>query len=243
MNEIQAFKFEANEVRTVIIENEAWFVGKDVADALGYSNSPKAIRDHIDDEDKLTERIVMSGQSRYPTLINESGVYSLIFGSKLESAKRFKKWVTSEVLPTVRKTGGYQVKKMTNDEIVGQALRIEHDRAERLAVELSVTKPKAEMHDVFIEKGQAIGIREASKELNVKQNDLIDNLMNNGYVYRTKGHNGKLQPIKKYVPKYFVLKSASVNGVEFTPQMLITPQGREFFYKKFYAPDQIEMAL
>lgn len=243
MNEIQAFKFEANEVRTVIIENEAWFVGKDVADALGYSNSPKAIRDHIDDEDKLTERIVMSGQSRYPTLINESGVYSLIFGSKLESSKRFKKWVTSEVLPTVRKTGGYQVKKMTNDEIVGQALRIEHDRAERLAVELSVTKPKAEMHDVFIEKGQAIGIREASKELNVKQNDLIDNLMNNGYVYRTKGHNGKLQPIKKYVPKYFVLKSASVNGVEFTPQMLITPQGREFFYKKFYAPDQIEMAL
>ncbi|WP_273952493.1 phage antirepressor KilAC domain-containing protein [Leuconostoc mesenteroides] len=92
---------------------------------------------------------------------------------------------------------------MTNDEIVGQALRIEHDRAERLAVELSVTKPKAEMHDVFIEKGQAIGIREASKELNVKQNDLIDNLMNNGYVYRTKGHNGKLQPIKKIRAKVF----------------------------------------
>ncbi|MBZ1540191.1 phage antirepressor KilAC domain-containing protein [Leuconostoc mesenteroides] len=175
--------------------------------------------------------------------ITEPQFYKLAIKANNETAERFQDWVTSEVLPSIRQTGGYQVKKMTNDEIVGQALRIEHDRAERLAVELSVTKPKAEMHDVFIEKGQAIGIREASKELNVKQNDLIDNLMNNGYVYRTKGHNGKLQPIKKYVPKYFVLKSASVNGVEFTPQMLITPQGREFFYKKFYAPDQIEMAL
>lgn len=175
--------------------------------------------------------------------ITEQQLYKLAIKANSVQAERFQDWVTSEVLPSIRQTGGYQVKKMTNDEIVGQALRIEHDRAERLAVELSVTKPKAEMHDVFIEKGQAIGIREASKELNVKQNDLIDNLMNNGYVYRTKGHNGKLQPIKKYVPKYFVLKSASVNGVEFTPQMLITPQGREFFYKKFYAPDQIEMAL
>lgn len=244
MNEVEVFNFEANEVRTVVIDNEAWFVGKDVAEALGYSKARNAISIHVDSDDKKDAPIQgpLGGRQK-TTLINESGVYSLIFGSKLESAKRFKKWVTSEVLPTVRKTGGYQVKEMTNDEIVGQALRIEHDRAERLAVELSVTKPKAEMHDVFIEKGQAIGIREASKELNVKQNDLIDNLMNNGYVYRTKGHNGKLQPIKKYVPKYFVLKSASVNGVEFTPQMLITPQGREFFYKKFYAPDQIEMSL
>lgn len=175
--------------------------------------------------------------------ITEQQLYKLAIKAESAQAEKFQEWVTSEVLPAIRKTGGYQVKEMTNDEIVGQALRIEHDRAERLAVELSVTKPKAEMHDVFIEKGQAIGIREASKELNVKQNDLIDNLMNNGYVYRTKGHNGKLQPIKKYVPKYFVLKSASVNGVEFTPQMLITPQGREFFYKKFYAPDQIEMSL
>ena len=158
--------------------------------------------------------------------ITEPQFYKLAIKANNETAEKFQDWVTSEVLPAIRKTGGYQVKEMTNDEIVGQALRIEHDRAERLAVELSVTKPKAEMHDVFIEKGQAIGIREASKELNVKQNDLIDNLMNNGYVYRTKGHNGKLQPIKKYVPKYFVLKSASVNGVEFTPQMLITPQGR-----------------
>ena len=208
-----------------------------VSKAKGYTNIRwSRVNDYLDSA--KSGRKIQKGD-----FITEPQFYKLAIKANNETAERFQDWVTSEVLPAIRKTGGYQVKEMTNDEIVGQALRIEHDRAERLAVELSVTKPKAEMHDVFIEKGQAIGIREASKELNVKQNDLIDNLMNNGYAYRTKGHSGKLQPIKKYVPKYFVLKSASVNGVEFTPQMLITPQGREFFYKKFYAPDQIEMAL
>ncbi|WP_273715753.1 phage antirepressor KilAC domain-containing protein [Leuconostoc mesenteroides] len=138
-----------------------------------------------------------------------------------------------------------QVEKQWNSPELMLSRSLQYANSKLIGYESQIAEmtPKVEMHDVFIEKGQAIGIREASKELNVKQNDLIDNLMNNGYVYRTKGHNGKLQPIKKYVPKYFVLKSASVNGVEFTPQMLITPQGREFFYKKFYAPDQIEMAL
>lgn len=138
-----------------------------------------------------------------------------------------------------------EVEKQWNSPELMLSRSLQYANSKLIGYESQIAEmtPKVEMHDVFIEKGQAIGIREASKELNVKQNDLIDNLMNNGYVYRTKGHNGKLQPIKKYVPKYFVLKSASVNGVEFTPQMLITPQGREYFYKKFYAPDQIEMTL
>ncbi|WP_349533997.1 phage antirepressor KilAC domain-containing protein [Leuconostoc citreum] len=138
-----------------------------------------------------------------------------------------------------------EVEKQWNSPELMLSRSLQYANSKLIGYESQIAEltPKAEMHDVFIEKGQAIGIREASKELNVKQNNLIDNLMNNGYVYRTKGHHGKLQPIKKYVPKYFVLKSASVNGVEFTPQMLITPQGREFFYKKFYEPDQIEMAL
>ncbi|MQR27337.1 oxidoreductase [Leuconostoc mesenteroides] len=138
-----------------------------------------------------------------------------------------------------------EVEKQWNSPELMLSRSLQYANSKLIGYESQIAEmtPKVEMHDVFIEKGQAIGIREASKELNVKQNDLIDNLMNNGYVYRTKGHNGKLQPIKKYVPKYFILKSASVNGVEFTPQMLITPQGREYFYKKFYAPDQIEMTL
>lgn len=104
---------EFGTVRTIVKDGEPWFVGKDVAEILGYSNTPKAIRDHVDGDDKLTERFVLSGQNREAIVINESGLYSLILGSKLPKAKTFKRWVTSEVLPTIRKTGGY----VANDEI------------------------------------------------------------------------------------------------------------------------------
>ncbi len=111
MEELQIFSFEENDVRTVLVDEEPYFIGKDVAEVLGYTNPQKAIRDHIELEDKLTERIVLSGQHRNVILINESGLYALIFGSQLESAKRFKRWVTSEVLPQIRKTGKYEAPK------------------------------------------------------------------------------------------------------------------------------------
>lgn len=116
MNEIQIFKNEEfGDIRTVTIENEPWFVGKDVATALGYSNPQKAVRDHISEEDRgVNEMDTPSGRQNL-AVINESGLYALIFGSKLESAKRFKHWVTSEVLPAIRKTGAYQ-KPMTTDQ-------------------------------------------------------------------------------------------------------------------------------
>ena len=96
------------EVRTMVNENgETFFVGSDVAKALGYKNAPKALKDHVDDEDKLIERIVIAGQRRDTTIINESGLYSLVLSSKLPQAKEFKRWVTSEVLPQIRQTGGY----------------------------------------------------------------------------------------------------------------------------------------
>ena len=107
MNEIKVWNYESSEVRTIEKDGEPWFVGKDVADVLGYTNTQKAIRDHVDEEDKLTERIVLSGQNREAILINESGLYSLILSSKLPDAKKFKRWVTSEVLPSIRKTGSY----------------------------------------------------------------------------------------------------------------------------------------
>ena len=108
-NNIVAFKYEEQQVRTIEKNGEPWFVGKDVADILGYSNTAKAIRDHVDDEDKLTERIVLSGQNREAIIINESGLYGLILSSKLPTAKEFKHWVTSEVLPSIRKTGEYKI--------------------------------------------------------------------------------------------------------------------------------------
>lgn len=119
MNELKVFQNEEfGEVRSLVINNEPWFVGKDVAKALGYENPSKAIRDHVEEEDKkvgvqnVTPYISDNlGRKQYPTFISESGVYSLIFGSKLPSAKKFKHWVTSEVLPTLRKTGKYEIPK------------------------------------------------------------------------------------------------------------------------------------
>lgn len=113
MNTLQTFNFEKHEVRTMLINNEPWFVGKDVAEVLKYTNPQKAIRDHVDEEDKkmgeqnVTPCIIDNlGRKQYPTFINESGLYSLILSSKLESAKKFKRWVTSEVLPTIRNERG-----------------------------------------------------------------------------------------------------------------------------------------
>lgn len=119
MNEIQIFNnTEFGSIRTVMIENEPWLVGKDVADALGYEASRNALALHVDDEDKLTHQISASGQRREMILINESGMYALIFGSKLPTAKKFKRWVTSEVLPTLRRTGSYSIKPKAVDYTV-----------------------------------------------------------------------------------------------------------------------------
>lgn len=109
MNELQIFNFKENEVRTLMINNEPYFIGKDVATILGYERADNAIRSHVDDEDKLMHQISASDQRRNMTLINESGLYSLILSSKLPQAKEFKRWVTKEVLPSIRKTGGYKV--------------------------------------------------------------------------------------------------------------------------------------
>ena len=132
MKEIKIFKHEVfGEIRTMTDEKgEVFFVGKDVATTLGYSNTAKAIRDHVDFEDKLTERFVLSGQQRDVIVINESGLYSLVLSSKLPQAKAFKRWVTSEVLPQIRKTGGYiptrdeKGKELSPEEVLARAHQI-----------------------------------------------------------------------------------------------------------------------
>lgn len=116
MNEIQIFNSEEfGDIRIVQLNNETYFVGKDVATALGYANPKNAVPTHVSEEDKLSTQIEYAGQRREVTVINESGLYALIFGSKLESAKRFKHWVTSEVLPAIRKNGNYKI-PMTIEE-------------------------------------------------------------------------------------------------------------------------------
>lgn len=109
MNELQVFKFENSQVRTVLINDVPYFVGKDVATILGYSNPRDALSKHVDEEDKGVANYDTPGGKQNLTVISESGVYALVFGSKLPGAKKFKRWVTKEVLPTIRKTGGYKV--------------------------------------------------------------------------------------------------------------------------------------
>lgn len=127
-------------VRVVEINGEPWLVGKDVAEVLGYSNTAKAIRDHVDIEDKLSERIVLSGQNREAILINESGLYSLVLKSKLSEAKKFKRWVTSEVLPSIRKHGMYATDDLLNDPdlMIKAANRIKEEKEGRLKAESQV---------------------------------------------------------------------------------------------------------
>ncbi|HHC8620743.1 phage repressor protein [Staphylococcus aureus] len=135
MQELQTFNFEELPVRTLEVDGEPYFIGKDVADILGYANGRDALSKHVGAEDKLTSQIATAGQNRNVTIINESGLYSLIFSSKLENAKRFKRWVTSEVLPTLRKTGAYQV---PSDPM--QALRLMFEATEETKQEIKNVK-------------------------------------------------------------------------------------------------------
>lgn len=170
--EIQMFYFENQQVRTIEIENEPWFVGKDVAEILGYTNTPKAIRDHVDEEDKLTERIVLSGQNREVIIINESGLYSLILSSKLPNAKKFKRWVTSEVLPTIRKHGAYltpdkiEEALLNPDTLINLATQLKQEREGRLIAEQRVNEltPKASYYDKVLSNKALVTITVIAKD-------------------------------------------------------------------------------
>ena len=144
MNELQVFNNpEFGEVRTVQIDGEPWFVGKDIADVLGYKDSSDAMKRHVDAEDKLTRCFTDSGQNRQMYVVNESGLYSLIFSSKLPKAKEFKHWVTSEVLPALRKTGHYQMKPLSPAQMFAAQAQVNLDH-ERQISELARRTEQAE---------------------------------------------------------------------------------------------------
>lgn len=145
-NTIQLFANpEFGEIRTIKQADEIYFVGKDVAEILGYADTDKAIRNHVDEEDKLTRQFSGSGQARSMVTINESDLYSLVLSSKLPSAKRFKRWVTSEVLPALRRDGGYMVADAneTPEELVARALRVAQQTIDRQKAQIDEMRPKA----------------------------------------------------------------------------------------------------
>lgn len=149
MNDIQVFNNpEFGDIRTVMIEYEPWWVGKDVAAALEYKNVSKALQDHVDDEDKLNNKTLSSLGQRGGWIINESGLYSLILSSKLPSAKKFKRWITSEVLPALRRSGKYEIQKsepveqrqLTVDDYIRAASIIAGCRNERMPTVIALLK-------------------------------------------------------------------------------------------------------
>lgn len=189
MNTPQIFNFEENEVRTVLVDDEPYFVGKDVADVLGYSNTAKAIRDHVDIEDRRSERIVHpSGGAQDSVVINESGLYSLILKSKLPSAKKFKRWVTSDVLPTIRKHGMYAKEELLDnpDLLIEVASRLKEERTKRLIAEQQVKelKPKADYYDTILANPSLLPISVIAKNYGMSANKMNQLLHELGVQYK-----------------------------------------------------------
>ena len=163
MNELQIFKNpDFGQVRVVNINGEAWLVGKDVAETLGYSNTRDAISKHVDDEDKNTVAIHDGKGNPNQVVINESGLYSLVLSSKLPTAKKFRRWVTSEVLPSIRKTGGYKVeaKPMDDMEVLCRAVLISDKRIKALENKIELDAPKVAYADYASASKDSILIRD-----------------------------------------------------------------------------------
>lgn len=199
MNNITIYKNDQfGEIRTMERDGEIWFVGKDVAEVLGYSNHKKALKDHVDAEDSLRERIVTSGQNREMIIINESGLYSLILSSKLPQTKEFKRWVTSEILPSVRKHGGYIAgqEEMSGEELMARAILFADRKIKEQAERIALMEPKAAYYDTVTESAGSLSFRETAKVLAVREKEFIAFLEKKKLVFRN-GY-GKLVPYAKY---------------------------------------------
>lgn len=235
---------EFGDIRTGLINGEVWFVGKDVAEALGYRNPQKALRDHVDDEDKLTERIVLSGQGREAILISESGVYALIFSSKLDSAKRFKHWVTSEVLPTIRRTGSYSINKRKPDSYmiedpVERAKRWieEQEEKQKLSETVQEQEPMVDYFKSLVDNNLLTNFRDTAKELGYSQTEFTGWLIAKGYVYRDS--KGILKPYETYRKQgLFQMKDFKNPHNHFTgTRTLVTVKGKNTFRLLMQVPD------
>lgn len=237
MNELQNFDFKGNSVRTLTVNDEPYFVGKDVANILGYERSDNAIRNHVDDEDKLTHQISASGQKRNMTIINESGLYSLIISSKLQSAKEFKRWVTHEVLPTIRRTGQYSVQEQLPHSFA-EALQLAADQAKQIELQ----KPKVLFADSVATSHTTILIGELAKILrgngiDVGATRLFQWLRDNGYLISRKGSDWNMPTQRAMNLGLFKIKETSIShsdgSVSVSKTTKVTGKGQQYFINKF----------
>lgn len=244
MNELQIFNNEEfGNIRTVTIDNEPWFVGKDVATSLGYERATKAIQDHVDSEDKDEIPIQDSiGRMQKTPIISESGLYALIFGSKLESAKRFKHWVTSEVLPSIRKTGGYDMKQPQGKELLALAVLEAQKTIEEQTAQIEEMKPHAILGQAIATANTSILVGDLAKILRQNGVDigaqrLFGWMRENGYLIKRKGSDWNLPTQKSMDMGLFEIKESvhidgnGCNKISRTPK--VTGKGQQYFINKF----------
>lgn len=242
MNELKIFNNEEfGKIRTVTIDNEPWFVGKDVAVILGYSNPQKALRDHVDEEDRtLNDSFTVNGTKGI--LINESGLYGLILSSKLPNAKKFKHWVTAEVLPVLRKTGRYNLQQPQGKELLALAVLEAQKTIEEQTAQIEEMKPKAIFADAVATSHTSILIGDLAKIL--KQNGvetgqkrLFEWLRENGYLSKRKGTEWNSPTQKSMNLGLFEVKETTAmnpdGSVRINKTTKVTGKGQQYFINKF----------
>lgn len=242
MSELKIFNNEEfGKIRTVTIDNEPWFVGKDVAVILGYSNPQKALRDHVDEEDRtLNDSFTVNGTKGI--LINESGLYGLILSSKLPNAKKFKHWVTAEVLPVLRKTGRYNLQQPQGKELLALAVLEAQKTIEEQTAQIEEMKPKAIFADAVATSHTSILIGDLAKIL--KQNGietgqkrLFEWLRENGYLSKRKGTEWNSPTQKSMNLGLFEVKETTAmnpdGSVRINKTTKVTGKGQQYFINEF----------
>lgn len=254
----QLFDFKGQQVRTVTIDEEPYFVGRDLTNILQYSNGPKAIRDHVDDEDKtVNDSFTVNGTA--PVLINESGLYSLILSSKLPQAHEFKRWVTSEVLPAIRKHGAYMTDQkafnvLHNSDGLADLLQQAADQLKAKDIQIAEMKPKALFADAVstaktnILIGELAKILKANgvdhitvngKQVTMGQNHFFQWLRENGYLIKRKGTDYNAPTQMAMNKKLFKVKeSTSINAdgtTRINKTTKVTGIGQQYFTNLFLA--------
>ena len=253
MNEIKIYNnSELGSVRTIEKDGQVWFVGKDVAEILGYAKPENAVSNHIDDEDKTTTLIQGTG-SNYKsktTIINESGLYSLILSSKLPTAKKFKHWVTSEILPSIRMHGAYMTDETLEqaltspDFLIKLATELKTEKEQRIALEAKIEqdKPKVLFADAVSVANTSILVGELAKIIkqngyDIGQNRLFEYLRDKGYLIRRKGIDYNMPTQKSMEMGLFEIKETVVSrsdghtDIKKTPK--VTGKGQQYFINKF----------
>ena len=253
MNELKIFQNEQfGSIRTVEVDGEPYFVGKDVATILGYSDTAKAIRVHVDEEDKqlfkVDEMATLKTSNYGITLINESGLYSLILSSKRPKAKEFKRWVTSEVLPTIRIHGMYVTEELLNDPDLAirafTALKEEREKTKALTAKIEQDRPKVLFADSVATAKSTILIGELAKILKqngvaMGQNRLFEWLRREGYLISRKGTDYNVPTQKSMELGLFEIKETVINHADghttTTKTPKVTGKGQQYFINKFLA--------